>query len=52
MFATLESFSIFFFSVGGLLLAGILFEEKFIALEDKFDAYIERRKRARKEGTR
>ena len=45
MFATLESFSIFFFSVGGLLLVGILFE-------DKFDAYIERRKRARKEATR
>ena len=37
MFATLEGFSIFFFSVAGLLLAGILFEEKFIALEDKFD---------------
>ena len=37
MFETLESFSIFFFSVAGLLLAGILFEEKFIALEDKFD---------------
>lgn len=37
MFATLEGFSIFFFSVASLLLAGILFEEKFIALEDKFD---------------
>lgn len=37
MFETLEGFSIFFFSVAGLLLAGILFEEKLIALEDKYD---------------
>ena len=44
MFETLEGFSIFFFSVAGLLLAGILFEEKFIALEDKYDE----RRRAKK----
>lgn len=46
MFETLGSFSLFFWSVGGLLLLGIVFEEKFIALEDKIDA-----KRAKKKTT-
>ena len=46
MFETLGSFSLFFWSVGGLLLLGIVFEEKFIALEDKLDA-----KRAKKKTT-
>lgn len=49
MFTSLSSFSIFFFSVASLLLIGILFEEKFIALEDKFDAYVERKKRQKKQ---
>ena len=44
MFESLSSFSIFFFSVASLLLIGILFEEKFIALEDKYDAWKENRK--------
>lgn len=37
MFESLASFSVFFFSVAALLLIGILFEEKFLALEDKYD---------------
>lgn len=49
MFASLSSFSIFFFSVASLLLIGILFEEKFLALEDKYDAYLERKKQQKKQ---
>ena len=49
MFPALSSFSIFFFSVASLLLIGILFEEKFLALEDKFDAYIDRKKKQKKQ---
>ena len=49
MFTSLSSFSIFFFSVASLLLIGILFEEKFLALEDKFDAYIDRKKKQKKQ---
>lgn len=37
MFETLEAFSVFFFGIGSLLLIGVLFEETFIALEDKID---------------
>lgn len=46
MFETLGGFSLFFWSVAGILLLGIVFEEKFIALEDKLDA-----KRAKKKTT-
>lgn len=46
MFETLGSFSLFFWSVAGLLLLGVVFEEKFIALEDKINA-----KRAKKKTT-
>lgn len=45
MFETLGSFSIFFWSVASLLLVGILFEEKFLALEDQFDNWLEERKK-------
>ena len=45
MFDTLQGFSIFFFSVSGLLLAGIIFEEKIISLEDKIDIKIEELKK-------
>ena len=48
MFESLSSFSIFFFSVATLLLIGILFEEKFLALEDKYDAYLERKKQQKR----
>lgn len=48
MFESLGSFSIFFFSVASLLLAGILFEEKFLALEDKYDAWLEKKRNSRK----
>lgn len=44
MFESLASFSVFFFSVAALLLIGILFEDKFIALEDKYDKRKENRK--------
>lgn len=44
MFETLGNFSIFFWSVATLLLIGILFEEKFLVLEDKFDTWLEKRK--------
>lgn len=44
MFETLASFSVFFFSGVALLLIGIIFEEKFLALEDKYDAWKENRK--------
>lgn len=49
MFETLGSFSLFFWSVAGLLLLGIVFEEKFIALEDKLDAKREKKKTTIKE---
>lgn len=43
MFETLGDFSIFFWSVASLLLAGIIFEEKFLALEDRFDAWFKKK---------
>ena len=48
MFSSLSSFSIFFFTVATLLLAGIIFEEKFLSLEDKFDDYIKRKKQQKR----
>lgn len=44
MFDSLSTFSIFFFTVSAILLIGIIFEEKFLALEDKFDTWLEKRK--------
>lgn len=52
MFASLESFSVFFFSGLAVIILAIAFEDKLVALEKKFDARIERRKRARKEVTK
>ena len=46
MFETLGSFSIFFFTVASFLLLGIIFEEKLLHLEDKFDAWYLPRKKA------
>ena len=44
MFATLESFSIFFFTCLALIVLGIVFEEKLVALEKKIDRKISHRK--------
>ena len=44
MFSTLSGFSVFFFTVGALLLAGILFEEKFLQIEDRIDGYFKKKK--------
>ena len=48
MFSSLSSFSVFFFAVAAILLVGIIFEEKFLHLEDKFDDYIEKKKKQRR----
>lgn len=37
MFASLESFNIFFFPCLALIILGIVYEEKLIALEEKCD---------------
>lgn len=44
MFTSLSSFSVFFFTVAAFLLIGIIFEEKFLQLEDKIDNYFKRKK--------
>ena len=44
MIDSLSTFSIFFFTVSAILLIGIIFEEKFLALEDKIDTWLEKRK--------
>ncbi len=48
MFTSLSTFSIFFFSVAAFLLIGIIFEEKFLKLEDKFDDYFAGKRKAKK----
>lgn len=48
MFASLESFSVFFFVSLALIVLGIAFEDKLIAIEKKHDA----KKNKRKEITR
>ncbi|MBQ8502784.1 MAG: hypothetical protein IJ491_00710 [Clostridia bacterium] len=48
MFATLESFSIFFFTCLALIILGIIFEEKLIALEKRIDKKIAQKKAAKR----
>ena len=38
MFASLESFSVFFFTCLALVVLGIAFEDKLIAIEERYDA--------------
>ena len=52
MFDTLGSFSVVYFILASILIALVIFEKPLLELEDKFDAYIARRKKARKEATR
>ena len=52
MFASLESFSVFFFTCLTLIILAIVFEDKLVALEERRIARSERRKGARKEGTK
>ena len=49
MFATLESFSIFFFIGLALIILGVIFEEKLIAVENKIAKNIRRKKYAKKQ---
>lgn len=44
MFASLESFSVFFFSCVALIVLAIIFEEKLTAIVEKFDKRKENRK--------
>lgn len=48
MFATLESFSVFFFTSLALIILGIIFEDKFIALEKRIDKKIAQKKAAKR----
>ena len=48
MFATLESFSIFFFTCLALIVLGIVFEEKLISLEKRIDKKIAQKKAAKR----
>ncbi len=48
MFATLESFSIFFFTCLALVVLGIIFEEKLVAIEKKIDKKIAQKKVAKR----
>ena len=48
MFATLESFSIFFFIGLALIVLGVIFEEKLIAIENKIAKKVRRKKAIRK----
>ncbi len=48
MFTTLESFSIFFFSCLALVVLGIVFEEKLVALEKRIDKKIAQKKAAKR----
>lgn len=42
MFETMQSFLMFFFPVLALILIGIAFEERLIALEDRVFAWVKR----------
>ena len=44
MFSSLESFSVFFFTCLILIILGIVFEEKLIEVERKFDRWCRNRK--------
>ncbi len=48
MFANLESFSIFFFTCLALVVLGIVFEERLIALEKKIDRRIAQKKNSKR----
>ena len=48
MFATLESFSVFFFTCLTLIILGIIFEEKLIAIEKKVDKKLAQKKAAKR----
>lgn len=47
MFATLESFSIFFFTGLALIILGVIFEEKLIAVENRIAAKLRKNKTVR-----
>ncbi len=49
MFASLESFSIFFFVSLALIVLAIIFEEKLIALEKRIDKKIASKKAAKRQ---
>lgn len=48
MFESFGAFTAVFSSLTGLLLLGIIFKEPIFALEDKFDAWVDRKKEERK----
>lgn len=45
---TLGSFSAFFWTLGGIILLMLIFEEKFLKLEEKYDRKRAAKKRAKK----
>lgn len=47
MFASLESFSVFFFSCLVLIILGIVFEEKLINIEERVSEYAKSHKKAK-----
>ena len=47
MVETFQDFTTTLIVVGGLLAIGIIFEKQLIALEDRFDAWIEKKKNNR-----
>lgn len=49
MVVTFSEFTTIFFFLVGLIILGIIFEKQFIALEDKFDEWVSKKKRQRKE---
>lgn len=48
MVATFSSFTTIFFFLVTLIIIGIIFEKQFIALEDKFDAWVAAKRKANK----
>lgn len=48
MFDTIDSFAVVFFSLSSILVLMVLFEKQCLALEDKFDKWIEEKKQSRK----
>lgn len=49
MVVTFSEFTTIFFFLISLIIIGIIFEKQFIALEDKFDAWVSEKKSQRKE---
>lgn len=46
MFFTIQSFTYFFWTLGGIILLMLIFEDKLLALEAKYDKKREAKKRA------